>query len=414
MPNELTQGLSLMDSIMSWPPVPDALLWLSLVLIAGALLAEGVFRLFGLPRIVGYSLAGMAVGMAGYGVAAGPVPGGLRLVIDLALALLLFELGSRVHLRGLRTNPFLLVTSLAESILTFAAVYGVMRYFGMDPASAAALAVLAVPASPAVIARVASEFGAAGQVTERVTLRAALNTLYGVFASKLLLAWLDLDQGQPPLQAIVQPVYVFGASILVAGLLGFGVARVARGLDLRNENSTLLLLGLIALALAVTKMFDLSTLLVPLMAGLWLRNTTERPWVWPRHFGTAGGVLVLMLFVIVGSSWSVQSLAAGGMLALVAMAVRGVAKAGAVLTVGWATGQSWRQGVGLSLALTPMSATALVMFADLQGSHAAFATALAPIVLSAIAIMELAGALAVLAALRGAHEINPHPNPRRL
>lgn len=414
MPNELTQGLSLMDSIMSWPPVPDALLWLSLVLIAGALLAEGVFRLFGLPRIVGYSLAGMAVGMAGYGVAAGPVPGGLRLVIDLALALLLFELGSRVHLRWLRTNPFLLVTSLAESILTFAAVYGVMRYFGMDPASAAALAVLAVPASPAVIARVASEFGAAGQVTERVTLMAALNTLYGVFASKLLLAWLDLDQGQPPLQAIVQPVYVFGASILVAGLLGFGVARVARGLDLRNENSTLLLLGLIALALAVTKMFDLSTLLVPLMAGLWLRNTTERPWVWPRHFGTAGGVLVLMLFVIVGSSWSVQSLAAGGMLALVAMAVRGVAKAGAVLTVGWATGQSWRQGVGLSLALTPMSATALVMFADLQGSHAAFATALAPIVLSAIAIMELAGALAVLAALRGAHEINPHPNPRRL
>lgn len=414
MPNELTQGLSLMDSIMSWPPVPDALLWLSLVLIAGALLAEGVFRLFGLPRIVGYSLAGMAVGMAGYGVAAGPVPGGLRLVIDLALALLLFELGSRVHLRWLRTNPFLLVTSLAESVLTFAAVYGVMRYFGMDPASAAALAVLAVPASPAVIARVASEFGAAGQVTERVTLMAALNTLYGVFASKLLLAWLDLDQGQPPLQAIVQPVYVFGASILVAGLLGFGVARVARGLDLRNENSTLLLLGLIALALAVTKMFDLSTLLVPLMAGLWLRNTTERPWVWPRHFGTAGGVLVLMLFVIVGSSWSVQSLAAGGMLALVAMAVRGVAKAGAVLTVGWATGQSWRQGVGLSLALTPMSATALVMFADLQGSHAAFATALAPIVLSAIAIMELAGALAVLAALRGAHEINPHPNPRRL
>src|SRR5690606_20580693 len=145
--------------------------------------------------------------------------------------------------------------------------------------------------SPAVIARVASEFGAAGQVTERVTLMAALNTLYGVFASRLLLAWLDLDQCQPPLQAIVQPLYVFGASILVAGLLGFGVARVARGLDLRNENSTLLLLGLIALALAVTKMFDLSTLLVPLMAGLWLRNPTERPWVWPRHFGTAGGVL---------------------------------------------------------------------------------------------------------------------------
>lgn len=414
MPNELTQGLSFMDSVMSWPPVPDALMWLSLVLIGGALVAEAVFRFLGLPRIVGYALAGMGVGMAGYGVSSGTVPGGLRLVVDLALALLLFELGSRVHLRWLRTNPFLLVTSLAESLLTFTAVYFVMRYMGLDAVSAAALAVLAVPASPAVIARVASEFGAAGQVTERVTLMAALNTLYGVLASKMLLAWLDLDQGQPTLQAIVQPVYVFGASVLVAGLLGFAVARVARGLDLRNENSTLLLLGLIALALAVTKMFELSTLLVPLMAGLWLRNTTERPWVWPRHFGTAGGVLVLMMFVIVGSSWSVQSLAAGGAIALVAMAVRALAKAGAVLTVGWATGQSWRQGVGVSLALTPLSATALVMYADLQASHAGFAAQLAPIVLSSIAIMELLGALAVLAALRGAHEINPHPNPRRL
>jgi Kef-type K+ transport system membrane component KefB len=242
---------------------------------------------------------------------------------------------------------------------------------------------------------------------------AALNTLYGVLASRLLLAWLDLDQGQPPLQAIVHPVYVFGGSILVAGLLGYAVARVARGLDLRNENSTLLLLGLIALALAVTKMFELSTLLVPLMAGLWLRNTTERPWVWPRHFGTAGGVLVLVLFVIAGSAWSLQSLAAGGLLAVLAMGVRALAKAGAVLTVGWATGQSWRQGVGLSLAMTPLSATALVMYADLQASHSSFAAPLAPVVFSAIAIMGLVGALAVLAALRGAHEIHDQPNPRR-
>jgi hypothetical protein len=147
--------------------------------------------------------------------------------------------------------------------------------------------------------------------------------------------------------------------------------------------------------------------MVPLMAGLWLRNTTDRPWVWPRHFGTAGGALVLMLFVIVGTSWSFEALAAGGLLALAAMGVRALAKAGAVLTLGWFSGQSIRQGLGLSLALTPLSATALVMYSDLQSSHAGFAAQLAPIALSSIALMDLVGALAVLAALRGAHEIGP-------
>lgn len=404
MVDELTQALSFLGAAFSWEG-PNALLGSSLVLIAGALIGELVFRRLGLPRIVGYSLVGMLVAAGGWGVASGTIPGPVRLVVDLALALLLFELGARVHLRWLRTNPFLLVTSLAEAVLTFAVVYLAMRYVGLDASSSAAVAVLAVPASPAVISRVASEFGAEGQVTERVTMLAALNTLYGVFASKLLLAWLDLDTGQNPVQAVVHPLYVFAGSFLIAGVLGFAVARVTRGLDLRNENSTLLLLGLVTMALALTKMFGLSTLLMPLMAGLWLRNSTERPWVWPRHFGTAGGVLVLMMFVIVGSSWSVEGLATGGLIALVAMAARAAAKATAVLTLGWFSGQSVRQGIGVSLALTPLSATALVMYSDLQASHGSFAGQLAPIALSSIAIMELLGALAVLAALRSAHEI---------
>ena len=72
---------------------------------------------------------------------------------------------------------------------------------------------------------------------------------------------------------------------------------MARRLDLVDENAALLLLGLVVLALIGARLFNLSTLLVPLLAGVLLRNTTERPWVWPRHFGTAGGVLVLMMFV---------------------------------------------------------------------------------------------------------------------
>ena len=111
-------------------------------------------------------------------------------------------------------------------------------------------------------------------------------------------------------------------SAVVAALLAWCVSLIARRLDLRNENSALLLLGMILLALSLTKMANLSTLLVPLLAGTMLRNSTERPWVWPRHFGTAGGALVLLLFVITGSVWSVDALMTGAALGVAASSTR--------------------------------------------------------------------------------------------
>lgn len=114
------------------------------------------------------------------------------------------------------------------------------------------------------------------------------------------------------MRAISQPLWAFGGSALLAAGLAALVAWIARRPDLRDENAALLLLfGLIVLALLMARSLKPSTRPVPLLAGALLRNITERPRVWPRHFGTAGGVLVLILFVIVGSAWSLDAAMAG-------------------------------------------------------------------------------------------------------
>jgi Kef-type K+ transport system membrane component KefB len=190
------------------------------------------------------------------------------------------------------------------------------------------------------------------------------------------------------------------------------VSLVARRLDLRDENSALLLLGLIVLAMSSARMFNLSTLLIPLIAGVLLRNTSERPWIWPRHFGTAGGVLVLLLFVIVGSSWSLEALSAGGLAAAVLLAMRALAKGLVVVGLARWSGIEMRQSLALTMALTPISGTALVMLADLQLSHPEFSDKVAPIILSAIAIMELIGPILVQWGLRLAREVQPHAQSR--
>ena len=100
--------------IEAWPPVPGIAFWAALALVTGALVGEAVRRVFGVPRIVGYSGVGLVLGLAGFGASA--PQGSARLIVDLALALLMFELGSRVRLRWLRANPALLLTSAAESL----------------------------------------------------------------------------------------------------------------------------------------------------------------------------------------------------------------------------------------------------------------------------------------------------------
>jgi Kef-type K+ transport system membrane component KefB len=390
-----------------WPLAPGPLFWLALALVAGALLGEAVQRLLSVPRIVGYGAVGMLLAAAGFGLQNGQLPVALRWVVDLALGVLLFELGSRVRLRWLRDNPALLATGLLESLLSFAAVAAVLRAFGFDWGPALIGAAIVVPVSAAVVGRVSGDLGAAGQVTERLIVLTALNTLFGVLAHKLLTGWLHVDQAGDWVRAVSQPLWAFAGSVGLAAVLAWLVSLVARRLDLRHENAVLLLLGLIVVAQLIATQLNLSTLLLPLLAGVLLRNSSERPWVWPRHFGTAGGVLVLMLFVIVGASWSPALLATGLAAALALLAARALAKLLAVQALARVSGLAQHQGLGLALALAPISGTTLLLFGETAATHPAVAAALAPVILTAIAVMELLGPLAVLAGLKLAREQAP-------
>ncbi len=382
---------------------PDAMILLAAVVVGGALAGEVIARTTRFPRVVGYTLAGWCAALGGFGVTM-PLAPTARLLIDVALALLLFEIGSRVRLRWLRNNPGLMASSLLESAAAAVAVYAALVFVGHAPLVAGACAVLAIPASAAVAGRVAQEIGADGQVTQRMTTLTALNTLYGVLALVVLKGWIDTQSAPDMVLAAQAVTFSFLGALVLAGLLAGAVALVTRRFDMRQEGPALLVLGLVLLAVSSARWLNLSTLLVPLLAGLLLRNLSERAWSWPRHFGTAGGLLVLLLFVMVGSAWTPDVLLAGGVAALALLAARGLAKALVVwLLSGWSHA-SLRQGAALSMTLTPLSATALVMLSELYRADATFGASVAPTVLTAVAVVELIGPLAVLVALRAAGE----------
>jgi Sodium/hydrogen exchanger family len=390
-----------------WSLAPDTLLGAALLAVIAALAGEAVWRVLRWPRVIGYVIVGTALALSGRG-ASGDEPA-LRPVIDVALALLLFEAGARLRLRWLVSNPWLLATSVAESLLTGIVVFIVLSSFGLGTQVAAPLAIVAVCVSPAVLQRVVGELHAAGQVTERLLALAALNTLYAVLAMKLLSGGMLLSDPRTWLEALSPVMFSFFGSILLGAALGEGLALIARRFDLREDNSIVLLLSAVLLALVVAKTLQLSALLVPLLAGMWLANRSERPWIWPRHFGSAGSVLVLVMFVAVASAWTIDALIAAAGVAVALVLARALAKGVAVLALARPSGLGIGQAACLAVSLTPMSATAWVLSMDFVERHPEVGAAMMPVLLASLALLELAAPLAVMAGLRAAGEIDAVP-----
>jgi len=401
----MTDSLVHLLKIDPWPPHPGLLFWLALTLVCAAVFGGVMHRYLRLPRVLGYGIVGVAVALVGMGTSDATLDGTDRLIVDLAMALLLFELGSRVSLRWLRVNKALWLTSAAESMLGFGAAFAVLHEAGMATDVALAGAPVLGVAAGALIGRIAAETRSAGQVTERMIVLSALNTLYAVLLGRVLIGGLYLGHQHDIVQGLAQPLYAFGGATLLALLLAHAVGWVVRRYDLRDENSVLLVLGLLLFALTLARMLGLSGLLVPLLGGVCLRNLSERPCIWPRHFGTAGAMPVVVMFVLVGATWSGPMLASGGVLALVVLGVRLLAKGVALVGLASLSGIETRQGMALALTQAPVSATSLVLLADLQASHPQVAAQIAPAALSAIALMALAGPVLIYLGLRLAKEL---------
>lgn len=134
--------------------------WATL-LAAAALLGYVLQRHWHIPKVVGYALVGSGAGLLGLGHTLWPVQGGILLLLQLTMSVVLFECGGRITLRWFRHNPMVLVQSLLEAGLTYGAVFWSLRALGLEPTTACALGLIAMAASPVVLARVVQDIAPA-------------------------------------------------------------------------------------------------------------------------------------------------------------------------------------------------------------------------------------------------------------
>lgn len=388
----------------AWPLAFSPLLWIALAVVSAALAGEWVRRYFGLPRITAYPVVGMLVAAFAGDRLVAEHDEWLRWGLNVALAILLFELGSRVDLRWLRHNRWLLITSLGESLAAFAVVFYVGRYLGIELEPAILLAAIGMSTSPAVIVRVVTESNAQGQVSTRLLVLTALNTIYSVVAVHLVMGGLHQHYRGDWVMAISHPLYLLGAGLVVGMLLAVAVSRLRHWLTLRDEYASIILLSMVLMTIGLIEALRLPVTLCMLFAGIVLRNGDGRAWVFPEHFGSVGGVLVVLLFLVVGIQIKVEHLLVGGGLALLLIGARSLAKLCGVLLFARPAGISWRQGLLLGIALSPASGPIMVAASDLGQIYPQLQGTVMPVAMSAAAIMELAGPVIVALCLKWSGE----------
>jgi Kef-type K+ transport system membrane component KefB len=389
----------------------DTLQW-SLLLALASLVGYLFQRHLRMPKVLGYAAVGTLAGLSGFHATSWPLQGPALFLLELGVAMVLFECGGRITLRWFRHNPMVLVQSAAEAALTYAAVYFTLRWLDMPAATATPLALIAMAASPVVLARVIQDTRAAGPVTDRAMVLATLSTLYALTLGSAKAQIFALPS-QSLWQDITPVLVLLGVSVAVAALLCLAMRLALQWMHPSSENTSILMLALIAAATAIAAHLGGSAPLAALLGGLLLKQLHPRPWAWPRQLGTASSLLTMLMFVLV-STVAAQALWSGmvALSVLSLVAARLVAKAVGVGLGNMGSGASWRQAVWVACAMAPMSAVALLITSQFSQVAPQAAQAIAGTALPAILLLELLGAvLATLALRRAGEAVAPSATP---
>lgn len=386
----------------------------SILLAVAAAAGHLIQRYTGLPKVVGYSLVGALAGLSGFSGAVWPLQGTPLFLLELGVSVVLFEAGGRIALRWFRHNPMVLLQSLLEAILTYAFVYYLMRWLEVRATVAEALALIAMAASPAVLSRVIMDTRAAGPVTERAMVLSTLSTLYALTLVSARAGMMHRPHTNW-MDTLYPVAVVLGLSIVVGAVLALALRVALRVMSPTSENTSMLLIALIAAGTALAAHFGGSAPLAALLGGMLLKQLNPRPWAWPRQLGTAASLLVMLMFVLVSvvaakADWNP---AVAGLVAALVTG-RAAAKILGVGAANWGSGINWRQAFWTGCAMSPMSSVALLLVSMFMASSLTLGPRIASIALPAILLMEVVGAIiATFAVYRAGESSKPWAEEER-
>jgi Kef-type K+ transport system membrane component KefB len=275
-----------------------------------------------------------------------------------------------------------------------------MRFFDIDGWAAAVIASISMATSPAVVLSVTREARSQGQITERTLLLTALNSIYAVVISTLLLALVRERPGATTAELVLHPAYLIVGSLAVAALGARLFLLVLSFIGRDRAGQILVMLAVVWLVFAASDALRLSPLLALLACGAFVRTYDASRRLTSTDFGQASGIALVLFFALSAATVRVETLVVPWAPVLALIAARVATKAATVTAFGPLSGITLEKGVLIGLALTPMSALAVMLIEQVSEWNPVIAQQTTAVLLPAVVVLQLLGALVLVLVLR--------------
>ena len=389
-----------MEFLPTWPFPVNTLFFFGFLLFCGAMGGYVAHRWPWLPSITGFMVVGLVAGPNVLGLISPEALEKSSILVDVALALILYRLGLSLDVKRFVNDRSLVFISLAESTLTFAAVYLCLAWFGISGLAAAVIATIAISSSPAVLIHVAHELGASGPVTDRSMSLVALNNVIAFMAFAAVLPAL-YGQAEAPLFVMIgAPLYQVLGSAALGAVMGWVLHLAARKTKAAHQYQLALVIGAVMMTVGAALVLNLSALFAPLMLGMVVRSLERANLVADIEFGPSFELFFIVLFVYAGANMHVSEMLHYWPAAVALVLARSGAKWLGVTMAASAFRTPLRQAATSGLLLMPMAGLAIGLVNTTVALFPAEGMVVGSMVLAAVAILETIGPPIAARALR--------------
>jgi len=377
----------------------------------GALVGGRLASVCRIPRVTGYLLTGLLIGPSFAHLANLPVllPPEvlleLRPLSEIALALILMHIGGLFEINNLdRWRHRILLFSGSEILLTFLLVAASVLVVNLTllqkilPGTtlwqtsldfALFLGVIAVATAPAATLMVIREYEAEGPVTMTVLTLVGFNNLASVLGFAVLAHFLVF-----PGETLGVLLMRMGGPVMIGAALGFAMSVWAQRLELPSENK-ILMLGGIAVNVAVCRALQFDPLLSSLILGMVLANSCPRWTRLQQDIRQVDYLLYVAFFVLAGANLHIETLTHIGLLGVAYVVARTAGKWLGTLLGARLGGFGDNERAYIGLTLMAQAGVAIGLASQLAHHWPSGGKLLETIVLGSVVVFELVGPLAV-------------------
>ncbi|TWT64812.1 cation:proton antiporter domain-containing protein [Allorhodopirellula solitaria] len=372
------------------------------MLLTASLFAGLASELLRLPKVTAYLVAGLLLGTSVFDVIPHQHYQFLEPLTKLAMALVLFYLGTLFPFDQIRRiSRRAIPLSIGEMVCTGVFVTIGVYLLGMTPAQSVLLGTLALATSPATTMFVLRETNAEGPVTSLISTLVTLNNLAAVIVFELV--WLGIELAMPGGQTqsiaatLMRLVQSLGGAF-VLGLVGGLVMSYACEI-MHTRRWLVLLVGMASLLLGLSETWQLPYMLVFLVVGVVVVNSSSGTQKITEQFDSIGGLLTVVFFSVHGSELNLRLLWQVGLVGAGYVILRSLGKIVGVWAVASRTEASPEIRTWLGPALLAQAGVAISLSATATSRNPEIAGHVQTIILGTVVVFEIFGPLLTRAAV---------------